>query len=156
MKFITALALTLALAFSLQPSALHAQGITTFSGMSDTAVGGASPGSTNAIVANTTNATAVRLDFPRTENALLFCSFKLAGAGTSPVEFTMVPGIESGYNTNNQTVMHKWNIAANGTTGVAGITNIALLGYPYLWVITNGNANANAVTNLRFQIGFKR
>lgn len=150
------LAFVIALGFMAVPPDAGAQGIAVWSGLADTTVGGSGAGGTNNIAANTTNATAVRLDFPRTENAVLAVSFKLVGAGTSPVEFTLVPGWETGYGTNNLTVQHKWNVTANGTTGVAAFTNINLLGYPYLWAVTNGHNNANAVTNLRFQVGFKR
>lgn len=126
-------------------------------GLTTTSVGGASPGSTNAIVANTTNTMAVRLDCPTTDNVLLYASFRLTGAGTSPVEFIIVPGTETAYSTNNTTPgAHKWNITANGTTGVAGVTNVAAYGYPALWVISQGHNNANAVTNLTFSYGFKR
>ena len=134
----------------------HAQDAGSWSGLQSTVVGGTSVGGTNAIVANTTNAIAVRLDFPRTENAVLFATFKLiSGAGTSDVEFKLAPGHEGGYATNTAFV-HKWNIPANGTTGVAAMTNIALGGTPYLWVISQGHNNATAVTNLSFYYGFKR
>lgn len=109
---------------------------------------------TNAIVANTTNAVAIRLDFPKATNALLSVSFKLTGAGTSPVELIFSPGDDSGYATNS-TFVFKWNVTPNGTTGVAGVTNIPLAGIPYLWLISQGHNNANAVTNLMLSYGSK-
>lgn len=136
------------------PSA-HAQLAGTWNFISTSGVGGTSQGGTNAIVANTTNTYAVRLDVPRSENIVLFSSFKLAGAGTSAIEFILSPGTESGYSTNTAFV-HKWNIPANGTTGVAAMTNIYVQGIPYLWVISQGHNNANAVTNMSFGYGFKR
>lgn len=124
-----------------------------WSGLSDTTP--AVNGGTNAIVANTTNAVAARLDAPRAENILIVAKFKLFGAGTSAVEFILAPGDEVSYATNNA-VVHRWNITANGTTTVCGITNIALGGIPHLWVISQGHNNATAVTNLSIQYGSKR
>lgn len=128
-----------------------------WSGLTTSTVGGSGAGGTNAIVANTTNTYAVRLDCPQTDNVVLQAQFKLTGAGTSAVEFQLVPGTEVGYSTNNTgSPIHKFNIVANGTTGVAGVTNVAVTGYPALWVISQGHNNANAVTNLSFSYGFKR
>lgn len=126
-------------------------------GLTTTLVGGTSAGGTNNIVANTTNTMAVRLDCPQTDNVMLKAQFKLAGAGTSAVEFILVPGDVDGYQTNNTTPqVIKWNITANGTTGVAGVTNLSVAGYPALWVISQGHNNATAVTNMTFSYGFKR
>jgi hypothetical protein len=153
MKTLLALFTVALLAFAMP---VQAQNAGTWSGLISTTVGGSGQGGTNAIVANTTNTMAIRLDCPRTENITLFASFKLiSGSGTSDVEFRLAPGHESGYATNTA-FTHKWNIPANGTTGVAAMTNINVAGIPYLWVISQGHNNTTAVTNLAFSYGFKR
>lgn len=131
---------------------LAAQNAGTWSGLQTTRQNGG----TNAIVANTTNVLpAIRLDFPRTENGLLWVNFKLAGSGTSNVEWIFARGTDDGYETNANAII-KWNVAANGTTSVCGITNISLGATPHLWLISQGHNNANAVTNLDMRYGFKR
>lgn len=143
--------LTLYVVLSLLAVGVIAQNAGRWAGLTATAW----TGGTNNIAANTTNVVAVRLDCPQSENIVLWTNFKLVGAGTSSLEFILARGTEDSYETNSLAI-HKWNVAANGTTPVTGITNIQVLGIPHLWLVSRGHNNANAVTNLDFRYGFKR
>lgn len=115
-------------------------------------------GGTNNLPANTTNTTAITIDTSTAEYVTLYTNFKLVGAGTSNVRFILSRCADAGgvgCETNSNAII-TWDVAANGATQVAAVTNILVGGLPSLSLTSIGMNNANALTNLQFQYGFKK
>lgn len=110
-------------------------------------------GGTANVAATTTNSVTTPLfTVKRAQNVAIQSTFKLTGAGTSSVVFTLDSSVDA---SNWVTGTHSLSVTPSGTSVVSGILKIDTGGVGYFRLSAIANPNSAAVTNLVMKYSFK-